>query len=108
MPGVAFTELFPRRYGIVDLTYRYEALFFLFPYLRGTWGVVERPVFLANGSVRQDMGTLPAVGGGGVTGAPWGSQIEVNYSYNFGIYRDHGGHIERGGHGFFVFWGKEL
>ena len=31
MPGVQFNELFPRRYAIASVTYRYEALFFLYP-----------------------------------------------------------------------------
>jgi len=47
--------------------------------------------------------------GGVVTGAPWRSQVEINYSYNFGIYSDHGGGPPLPGrHGFFVFWSKEL
>ncbi|WP_447979107.1 hypothetical protein [Candidatus Nitrospira bockiana] len=108
MPAVAFNELFPRRYGIVDLVYRYEALFFLYPYVRGTYGLVERPRFVGNGAVKQQMDGLPAVGGGVVSGAPWRSQIELNYSYNFGIFRDPGGRPEKGGHGVFVFWSKEL
>jgi len=32
------------------------------------------------------MDSFPAVAIGVVSGAPWGSQIEVNYSYNFGTY----------------------
>ncbi|MGH7233430.1 MAG: hypothetical protein ACREJU_19020 [Nitrospiraceae bacterium] len=108
LPGVAFNELFPRRYGIADFTYRYEALFFLYPYIRGTWGVVERPRFTGNGGVRFQMDSLPALGGGVVSGAPWRSQIELNYSYNFGIFRDPGGEPSRGGHGFFMLWSKEL
>ena len=31
VPGVAFNELFPTQYGIADLVYRYEALFFVYP-----------------------------------------------------------------------------
>jgi hypothetical protein len=55
------------------------------------------------------MDAMPAVGGGVVTGAPWRSQVEINYSYNFGIYSDHGGGQPLPGrHGFFVFWSKEL
>ena len=34
---------------------------------------------------------FPAVSGGVVSGAPWHSQIELNYSYSFGIYSDHSG-----------------
>ena len=108
MPGVAFNELFPTRYGIVDLTYRYEALFFLYPYIRGTYGIVERPRFRPDGSIQYKMDSLPALSGGVISGAPWSSQIELNYSYNFGIFRDPGGTPSMGGHGFFIFWSKLL
>lgn len=36
LPGAAFDEFFSRSYGIVDLRYRYEALFFLYPYVYGS------------------------------------------------------------------------
>ena len=52
MPGVAFNELFPTRYGTADLMYRYEALFFLYPYIRATYGIVERPRFGPDGAIR--------------------------------------------------------
>ncbi len=49
------------------------------------------------------------VGGGIVTGAPWKSQIELIYSYNFGMFRDPGGAPPtKGGHGAFILWSKEL
>ncbi len=55
------------------------------------------------------MDSLPAVSGGAASGAPWYSQIELNYSYNFGIYSDRGGGPPiPGRHGFFVFWSKEF
>jgi hypothetical protein len=108
MPGVAFNELFPTRYGIADLMYRYEALFFLYPYIRATYGLVERPRFAPDGSIRFQMDSLPAVGGGIISGAPWRSQIEFGYSYNFGIFRDPGGRVSMGGHGFFAMWSKEI
>jgi hypothetical protein len=108
LPAVAFNELFPRRYAVADLTYRYEALFFLFPYIRGTHGVAERPRFARNGSITMQMDSLPAIGGGVVTGAPWGSQVEVNYTYNFGIFRDAEGGPKMGGHGIFLFWSREF
>ena len=90
MPGVQFNELFPRRYAIVSVTYRYEALFFLYPYVTATYGLVERLRSTPNG-IAESTDSLPALGGGIVTGAPWKSQIELNYSYNFGIFRDPGG-----------------
>src|SRR5438128_9136200 len=89
MPGVQFNELFPRRYAIASVTYRYEALFFLYPYVTATYGLVERPRFTSEG-IRNTTDSLPALGGGLVTGAPWKSQIELNYSYNFGIFHDPG------------------
>jgi hypothetical protein len=105
IPGVAFNELFPRKYGIANLTYRYEALFFLYPYIRGTWAAVERPRFRQDGSINNQVDMLPAVGGGVVSGAPWQSSIEINYSHNFGMFRDRQG-PEKGGHSFLVFWSK--
>ena len=108
MPGVQFNELFPRRYAIASVTYRYEALFFLYPYVTATYGLVERPRFTSEG-IRNTTDSLPALGGGIVTGAPWKSQIELNYSYNFGMFRDPGGAPPtKGGHGAFILWSKEL
>lgn len=108
MPGVAFNELFPRRYAIASVTYRYEALFFLYPYVTATYGLVERLRQTPQG-IRNTTDSLPALGGGLVTGAPWKSQIEINYSYNFGMFRDPGGGPPtKGGHGAFLFWAKEL
>lgn len=107
--GVAFNELFPRRYAVANLQYRYEALFFMFPYIEATWGLVERPLFTADGAIENVTDSMPTLGGGLVTGAPWRSQIELNYTYNFGIYRDPGGAPPtKGGHGMFIFWSKEL
>jgi hypothetical protein len=52
---------------------------------------------------------MPTLGVGVVSGAPWRSQIELNYTYNFGIFRDSdGGTPTRGGHGMFLFWSKEF
>jgi hypothetical protein len=108
MPGVAFNELFPRRYAIASITYRYEALFFLYPYVTATYGLVERPRFTTDG-IKNATDSLPALGGGIVTGGPWKSQIELNYSYNFGMFRDPGGAPpSKGSHGAFLFWAKQL
>ena len=108
LPGVAFNELFPQRYAIASVTYRYEALFFLYPYVTATYGLVDRPRFTPQG-IRNTTDSMPALGGGLVSGAPWKSQIELNYSYNFGMYRDPGGAPpSKGGHGAFLLWSKEL
>lgn len=109
LPSVAFNELYPRRYGIAHVEYRYEALFFMFPYIRGSWGLVEQERFQSDGSIRNKMDSMPALSGGLVSGAPWHSQVEINYSYNFGIFSDHSsGQPMPGRHGLFVFWSKEL
>jgi hypothetical protein len=109
LPSVAFNELFPRRYGIAHLEYRYSPVFFISHYIRGSWGIVEQARFLPDGSITYKMDSMPALSGGVVTGAPWRSQVELNYSYNFGIFNDHGGGEHTAGrHGFFIFWSKEL
>jgi hypothetical protein len=109
LPSVAFNELFPTRYAIAHLEYRYEAMFFLYPYIRGSWGLIEQPRFQPDGRINNQMDSLPAVSGGVVSGAPWKSQIELNYSYNFGIFSDRGGGPPLPGrHGFFFFWSKDL
>lgn len=109
LPSVAFNELFPSRYAIVHATYQFEAFFFLYPYIRGSYGLVEQPRFQSDGSIRKQMDPMPAVSAGVISGAPWRSQIEINYSYNFGIYSDRGGGPPIAGrHGFFVFWSKEF
>lgn len=108
MPSVAFNELFPTRYGIGHVEYRYEPLFFIFPYIRGSWGVVEQARFQPNGTIQNKMDSMPALSGGVVSGAPWHSQVEINYSYNFGIFRNHDGIPTQGRQGFFVFWSKDL
>ena len=60
----------------------------MYPYIRGSWGIVEQARFQPDGSIRTRMDSLPALSGGIVSGAPWNSQIEINYSYNFGIFSD--------------------
>ncbi|HEU4683552.1 MAG TPA: hypothetical protein VFS39_03515 [Nitrospira sp.] len=109
LASVAFNELFPRRYVIGHMEYRYQALFFMYPYIRGSWGIVEQLRFQPDGSIRYRMNSMPALGAGLISGAPWHSLVELNYSYNFGIYSDHGGGPPLPGrHGFFIFWSKEL
>jgi hypothetical protein len=102
LPGVAFNELFPRQYFITDLTYRYGALLAVFPYIRGTYALVERPRFVDNGAVRMQMDSLPAIGGGVITRGPWRTQVEASYSYNFGIFRSTSSGSQMGGHGIFL------
>lgn len=108
LPGVAFNELFPRRYFITDLTYRYAAMLALFPYIRGTYAVVERPRFADNGRIKMQMDSLPAVTLGVITRGPWKTQVEVNYSYNFGIFRSTDSGPQMGGHGIFISFSRGI
>jgi hypothetical protein len=100
--GVAFNELFPRKYVITDLTYRYGANLALYPYIRATYAVVERPRFANNGTIKMQMDSLPAIGGGVITRGPWRTQIEFNYTYNFGIFRSTDSGPQMGGHGIVI------
>ncbi len=107
--GVAFNELMPTHYALANVQYRYEALFFLYPYVEAGWAFVEQARFTSQGKIKQVTDSMPTLGVGVVSGAPWRSQIELNYTYNFGIFRDADGGIPtRGGHGMFLFWSKEL
>jgi hypothetical protein len=108
LPATAFDEFVPTRYGIADPTYRYEALFFLFPYVQGTWAVLDRPRFGPGQTIITKTATLPALSTGIVSSAPWKSQVEVNYSYNFGVFRSSPEEPSEGGQTIFVFWAKLL
>jgi hypothetical protein len=48
--------------------------------VRATYGIVERPRFGPDGAIRFQMDSLPALGGGVISGAPWRSQIEFGYT----------------------------
>ena len=108
LPGVAFNELFPSKYVITDLTYRFGANLALYPYIRGTYAVVERPRFANNGTIKMQMDPLPAVGGGVITRGPWRTQVELNYTYNFGIFRSTDSGPQMGGHGIFISFSRGI
>lgn len=108
LPGAAFYEFYSRSYGIIELRYRYEALFFLYPYLRGSLAYVDRPRYKDTGRVGNKMDMLPAVGAGFTMGAPWRSEVEFGYVYNFGLIRNPNGQPEFGGHGIMLQWSKEF
>jgi hypothetical protein len=95
---VAFNELAPRRYGIAHVEYRYETFFFMYPCIHGSWGIVEQERFQPDGSIRPQMDSMPA---------PWNSQVELNYSYNFGIFSQHSGGPPMPGRLGFSSWGQD-
>ena len=70
-------------------------------------GLGQQGRFNPDGNIKSSMDPFPAVSGGVVSGAPWHSQIELNYSYNFGITTTAEGHRWPDVMGFF-FWSKEL
>ena len=39
-------------------------LFFFYPYIEATWGLVERPLFAADGSIKNVTDSMPALGAG--------------------------------------------
>ncbi|MGH8625051.1 MAG: hypothetical protein ACREYC_07205 [Gammaproteobacteria bacterium] len=108
LPGAVFDEFFSRSYSIAELRYRYEALFFFYPYVRANWAWIDRPRFQENGQVGNQMDSLPSLGAGFISGAPWRSAVELSYVYNFGILRDEDGDPGFGGHSILFQWAKEF
>lgn len=106
LPGAAFQEFFSRSYGILDLQYRYEAQFFIYPYVRASWAWVDRPRVKEDGRLGNQMDSMPALGAGIIAALPWRSQIELSYSYNFGILRNPASGPEFGGHSALISWSK--
>lgn len=90
LPGAGVDELFTSRYAILDLEYRYEALFFLYLQLRGTlaWAGRESPSAAS--------GPLPAVTAGLTSGLPWSFSLEASVSRNFGLARTVEGEVRKG------------
>lgn len=105
--GAIFDEFYSRSYAVANLEYRRELLFFCYLHLRGQLAVVDRPR-VNNGNLDWEMDTLPAVGAAVTCGAPWNSQIEIGYSYNFGLLRDKGDGSEFGGSALTLAWSKEF
>lgn len=105
--GAIFDEFYSRSYVVANLEYRRELLFFCFLHLRGQLALVDRPR-LTNGALDWQMDTLPAVGAALTCGAPWKSQVELGFSYNFGLLRDSHGDPEFGGSALTLAWSKEF
>ncbi len=107
LPGAGVDEIYSSRYAIVDLEYRYEALFFLYLQLRGTLAWADRLVLDA-GEVRLESGSLPAVTAGLTSGLPWDLALELSASWNFGLVRVEEGRREKGSFGLLVSLTKEF
>jgi hypothetical protein len=88
-------EIFSSRYAILDLEYRWEALFFLYLQLRGTLAWADRIVPVAGGTATRT-GSLPALTAGLTSGLPWNLALELAASWNFGLERVTDGRPEKG------------
>jgi hypothetical protein len=106
--GAIFDEFFSRSYAVANLEYRYELLFFCYLHLRGQFAWLERARSAADGTADWEMNTLPALGAAVTCGAPWNSQLELAWNYNFGLLREDGGDSEFGGHALTLAWSKEF
>ena len=85
LPGAAFDEIATRGYGILNVEYRFEALFFLFLSARGTLARADRARFDAHGSLVNRTDWLDGVTVGLTSGFLWSSTIELFFARNFGL-----------------------
>ncbi|MGZ5382102.1 MAG: hypothetical protein ACXWFQ_09570 [Thermoanaerobaculia bacterium] len=85
LPAAAFDEIATRRYGILNLEYRFEALFFLFLSARGTLARADRARFDAQGGFVNRTDWLNGITVGLTSGFVWSSTIELFFSRNFGL-----------------------
>ena len=109
VPAAAYEELFPSRYGLVNLEYRFQALFFLYLQLKGTLAWVEQPRFLPGGSgVVSRVRPLHGITAGLTSGFLWNSEIELNGAWNFGLEREKNGRPRKGGRSLLLSWTKAI
>jgi hypothetical protein len=105
--GAIFDEFYSRSYAVLNLEYRRELLFFCYLHLRGQFAWVDRPR-IEDGLLGWEMEALPAVGVAVTCGAPWNSQVEIGFCYNFGLLREEGGDSDFGGSALNLSWSKEF
>jgi hypothetical protein len=108
LPGAALDELYASRYGILNAEYRYEMLFFAYLRVRGTLAQVDRLRFDGGGGVVSRVQPMNALSIGVTTGFFWRSQLELAYSYNFGVLRQRDGASKTGDGAILVHWSKSF
>jgi hypothetical protein len=108
LPAASFEEFYSRSYGILNVEYRYEMLFFAYLRVRGTLAQVDRLRFDDSGGVVSRVQPMNALSIGITSGFFWHSQLELAYSYNFGILRQRQGMSEAGDGAILVHWSKSL
>ena len=106
--GTALEELSSSRYGILNVEYRYELLFFAYLHLRGTLAQVDRLRFAEGGGTVHRVEPMNALSVGLTTGLPGHSLLELGYAYNFGILRQRDGRSKAGDGAILVHWSKSF
>ena len=106
--GTALEEVTSRTYGILNVEYRYELLFFAYLHLRGTVAEVDRLRFADGGGTVHRIQPMNAVSVGLTTGLPGHSLLELGYAYNFGVLRQRAGRSEAGDGAILVHWSKSF
>jgi hypothetical protein len=105
LPGAALDEFYTSRYAIANVEYRYQAVFFLYLGLRGTFAWLNQPR-RSDGGVVFRMEPMQAVTATLTSGLLWGASIEIDYSYNSSILRRVDGSTSKGGGAVFVSFTK--
>ncbi len=108
LPAAAFDEVATRGYGILNLEYRFEALFFLFLHARATLARADRVRFDEQGGFVSRTDWLNAATVGLTSGFLWSSTIELFFSRNFGLEKESGGVFSPGRNAAYVSFTKSF
>jgi hypothetical protein len=108
LPAAALDEIASSAYGILNVEYRYQLLFFSYLRLRGTLAQIDRLRFADGGGTVHRVQPMNALSLGITTGFLWHSQLELGYAYNFGILRQRGGLSEAGDGAILLHWSKSF
>ena len=108
LPAAAFDEIATRGYGILNVEYRFEALFFLFLHARGTLARADRVRFDEQGGFTNRTDWLNGVTVGLTSGFLWSSSIELFFSRNFGLESESGGVFSPGRSALYVSFTKSF
>ena len=108
LPAAALEEITSDSYGILNLEYRYELLFFSYLRVRGTLAQIDRLRFADGGGTVHRVEPMNALSVGITTGFLWHSQLELGYGYNFGILRQRDGRAEAGDGAILFHWSKSF
>jgi hypothetical protein len=108
LPAASLEEITSSAYGILNLEYRYELLFFSYLRVRGTHARVDLLRFADGGGTVNRVQPMNVLTVGITTGFLWHSQFELGYGYNFGILRQRDGRTETGDGAILFHWSKSF